>query len=64
MVRTVRLPTTTASANAAIDFAVAASLTPNPTPIGRLVCFRMSATRAFTSSTSKFAAPVTPFSET
>ena len=60
----VRLPITTASATEATAFAVSASRMPKPTPIGRLTCSRMAATRRATSSVSMLPAPVTPFSET
>ena len=61
---TMRLPTITASATAAILAALSASLMPKPTPIGSLMCWRSTAILAATSSVLSCAEPVTPLSET
>ena len=60
----IRLPMTTASAQAPSALAVAASRIPKPTPTGMVTCFLIFSIRDVTSFTFKFPEPVTPFSET
>jgi hypothetical protein len=61
---TIALPTITASATSATRAAVSASLMPKPTPTGRSTADRMRARCSATSAVSRFAAPVTPLTET
>ena len=61
---TMRLPTTTASANVAMRAAVSPSRMPKPTPTGTRVFPRMRTRTASTSAASMFEAPLTPLSDT